>query len=86
MHGSSSSRISSVSEHISRCSRCWPKFRDVEVAVMRSLHPELLGAGRVDAALALRGASKGTWFGNILNERVRQRVQTAITETRSRHS
>ena len=35
---------------------------------MRSLHPELLGAGRVDPALALRGASKGTWFGNILNE------------------
>jgi len=40
---------------------------------MRSLHPELLGAGRVDPTLALRGASKGTWFGNILNERVRQR-------------
>ena len=53
---------------------------------MRSLHPELLGAGRVNPTLALRGASKGTWFGNILNERVRQRVQTAITETRSRHS
>ena len=86
MHGSSSSQISSVSEHISRCSGCWPKLRDVEVAAMRSLHPELLGAGRVNPTLALRGASKGTWFGNILNERVRQRVQTAITETRSRHS
>jgi hypothetical protein len=47
---------------------------------MRSLYPELLGRGRVDPALALRGANKGTWFGNILNERVRQRVQTAITE------
>ena len=86
MHGSSSSRISSVSEHISRCSGCWPNFRDMEVAAMRSLHPELLGAGRVDPTQALRGASKGTWFGNILNERVRQRVQTAITETLSRHS
>ena len=29
---------------------------------MRSLYPELLGAGRVDPTLALRGASKGTWF------------------------
>jgi hypothetical protein len=27
---------------------------------MRSLHPELLGAGRVDPTLALRGASKVT--------------------------
>jgi hypothetical protein len=58
----------------------------VEVAAIRSLHQELLGAGRVDLTLALRCASKGTWFGNILNERVRQRGQTAITETRSRHS
>ena len=56
------------------------KFRDEEVAAMRSLYPELLGPGRVDPTLALRGADKGTWFGNILNERVRQRVQTAITE------
>jgi hypothetical protein len=56
------------------------KFRDEEVAAMRSLYPELLGPGRVDPALALRGANKGTWFGNILNERVRQRVQAAITE------
>jgi hypothetical protein len=60
------------------------RFRDEEVAAMRSLYPELLGPGRVDPTLALRGANKGTWFGNILNERVRQRVQTAITEGRSR--
>jgi hypothetical protein len=55
---------------------------------MRSLHPELsTEADRSGGpTLTLRGASKGTWFGSILNERVRQRVQTAITETRSRHS
>jgi hypothetical protein len=62
------------------------KFRDEEVAAMRSLRPELLGPGRVDPTPALRSVNKGTWFGNILNERVRQRVQTAITETRSRCS
>jgi RHS repeat-associated protein len=56
------------------------KFRDEELASMRSLYPELLGPGGVDPALALGGANKGTWFGNILNERVRQRAATAISE------
>ncbi|MFF8432204.1 RHS repeat domain-containing protein [Streptomyces sp. NPDC016566] len=56
------------------------RFRDEEVAAMRSLYPEFLGPGRVDPALAIGGANKGTWFGNILNERVRRRVETSIAE------
>jgi hypothetical protein len=86
MHGSSSSQISSVSEHISRC---WGVLAKVPRRRGRGHAlppPGAAGRRSVDPTLALRGASKGTWFGNILNERVRQRVQTAITETRSRHS
>jgi hypothetical protein len=54
-------------------------IRDEEVASM-SMYAEFAGAGRVDPALGIRGANKGTWFGNILNERVRYRVQMAISE------
>jgi RHS repeat-associated protein len=56
------------------------KFRDEELVAMRNLYPEFLGPGRLDPALELGGANKGTWFGNILNERVRQRVIAAIKE------
>ena len=36
---------------------------------MRTLYSELLGPGRVDPALGIGGANKGTWFGNILTQR-----------------
>jgi hypothetical protein len=56
------------------------KFRDEEVAAMRSLYPELLGPGRVDPTPGPARRQQGHLVGNILNERVRQQVQTAITE------
>ena len=56
------------------------KFRDEEFAMMHELYPEFLGSGRVDPSLGIGGASRATWFGNVLNERVRQRVSYAIGE------
>jgi hypothetical protein len=54
MPGSSFPQIASVSEHISGVFGVLAEFRDEEVAGVRSLHAELLGAGRVDSTLALR--------------------------------
>ncbi len=51
-------------------------FRDEELEAMRRLYPDFIPAGK--PALGLGGISNETWFGNIFNERVRQRVITAI--------
>ena len=52
------------------------RITDEEVSVLRAIFPELRDPGK--GALDLRGVSNATWFGNILNERFRRRVQTEI--------
>jgi hypothetical protein len=56
------------------------KFRDEEVAMMKAMYPEFLLRGAPDPSLGIGGASSATWFGNILNERIRRRVEAAIAE------
>jgi hypothetical protein len=54
------------------------QFRDEEVAWVQRLYPEFTLPGKPPPDI--RGASNATWFGNIVNERIRWRVLGAQTE------
>ena len=54
------------------------QMRDEEVAMVKQLYPEFMLAGKPTPDI--RGASWATWFGNVLNERMRWRVLGAQAE------
>jgi RHS repeat-associated protein len=56
------------------------RFRDEEVAIVKAMYPEFLAKGAPDPGLGIGGVSNATWFGNILNERVRRRVEAAVAD------